>query len=91
MKYVELVLAFIGGVTSLVLVALIVMMVIPRLKEYVYFLGRFSCQGESLVFPAVLHIFRLRLLMFGSMGYNGVQWREAGPDPPVYRTLGRMI
>lgn len=87
----EFALALIGGVVLLALVVLGAMMTVPSLKGHVYFLGRFSAADESLVFPAVLYIFRLRLLMFGSRGYNGAQWRGAGSDPPVYRTLGRMI
>ncbi len=84
---VEFVFALIGGIVLFALAVLCVLLSCHRLRKHVYFIGRFSAKGESLVFPATLYIFRLRILMFGSKGYNGVQWQEAGIDPPIYRTL----
>jgi hypothetical protein len=86
MRYVDHILVAVGAVMLLIVLALFCMMAWPRLKRHIYFIGRIRHKGGHMS-PAELYVFRLRILAFGSGGCNGVQWRDVGVWPPVYRTL----
>ncbi len=81
MRQIELGLAVVGGFTVLVALFLACAMLNNRLKAHVHFTKRYGG------WPAQLDVFRLRVMMLGARGSNGVLWREADVEPRVYRTL----